>query len=117
MKADSRVAGGLTILVLSCLLLLLQAGAEYQYLSSNRWLAAAQLCTADSSVAKPLFCTLPLWTYVIVTAVHFLVVMVSLVRYKNLSRRWWYIAVPVVSLLASSFVISVIPIVYVETVA
>ena len=70
-------------------------------------------CTG-SDVDRQIYCFVPWWVSVIGTTINLIAVVVSLIRYRHLPKKWWYVFLPIVTTIAMSVALVTVPIVYPE---
>lgn len=116
MKKYDYIAGALSILILSVLLLLIQFIILWQFYMQKGPELFALMCAGGVADAWANYCMVPRWVCLFSSAFHCMCVITSLVAYKSMGRRWWYVTLPLVSLCAITITVVLIPLVHVSSV-
>ena len=115
MKKNTYIAGAPTILTLSFLMLLAQLALLWQFYANQGPTLFALQCLGGVADGWANYCWIPRWVCLISSTFHFMCAITSVVAYKRMGRRWWYIALPLASVFAMMMVAFLIPLVYAQT--
>jgi len=100
--------GRVPVFVLAWLLLAFQLWLVITYFARQSWITRQAFCAHDDLH----FCFLPLWSPAVAAAITVAAVLYSSIRFTTLPRTWWYIALPLTSIIASVFVRMFVPMVF-----
>ena len=115
---SSKVVHGKLFLVMATLCaLLVQYSLEANTVGLRESIESAGLCKGNTSLFGNAHCLIPWWANALTTAMLGIVVLISLLRYRQLGARWCYLVLPCGVMLTSAVVPPSNPVVYVERVA
>lgn len=94
--------GRLAILVLASILLIGQLWIEYPYYRYRWW----EDMTGFGMDTPAIYRFAPWWSLALASAAHFFALAFSWLKRGTLGWRWWYIALPIIAVAATLFVLS-----------